>query len=321
MNKVPVWRTIGSAYGFTFGNLATIIGLIWLPLVLLFVGEYFAISRYLDSVLTALANGNRYAIYRGAGYLYLYRLGALFLQATIAVPVMRQALGLRKSGAIVHFEFGITQLRLFGALVAYFLIVLTIEIAGLAVLIALFAGLNFIGRNLGEIHGVSALFVARCADLGILVVFSAALLFVVLRLSFLLVAVTVAENRIDLIRAWTLTHGNFWRIVVVWTAITLPAWFLYLAIQIAFVGFAAYAEAIHILPNVGQFAGNVRIAALQMHRVLAWLPYVYAAWLLVQPLALGLASGAAARAYRALVPLDAAVSTPLADSPLPAATS
>lgn len=321
MNKIPVWRTIGSAYGFTFGSLATIVGLIWLPLALLFVCEYFAISRYLDSVLTALANGNRYEIYRGAGYLYLYRIGALFLQATIAVPVMRQALGLRKTGAIVHFGFGVTQLRLFGALVAYFLIVLTIEIAGLVLSVVLFSGLNVVGKNLGEIHGVSALFVARCVELGILAVFGAALLFVVLRLSFLLTAVTVAENRIDLIRAWTLTHGNFWRIVLVSAAVTLPAWFLYLAIQIAFVGFAAYAEAIHILPNVGQFAGNVRIAALQVHRLLAWLPYVYAAWLLVQPLALGLASGAAAGAYRALVPPAAGVSTSPADSLLPAATS
>ena len=142
-----------------------------------------------------------------------------------------------------------------------------------------------------------------------------------MRLSFFLVAVTVGEKRIDLIRCWTLTHGNFWRIFCVLVFVTVPTWLLYLAIQMAFVGVAAYSPATEFIPAASQFGGNVRIAAGQMHRLLAWLPYVYGAWFLVQPLALGLSSGAAAAAYRALVPAALAVSTPPADSPLPAVTS
>jgi hypothetical protein len=56
-----------------------------------------------------------------------------------------------------------------------------------------------------------------------------------------------------------------------------------------------------------------------MHFMLAWLPYLYAAWFLVRPLAIGLSSGAAAAAYRALVPDAPAVSTPPADRLIPAA--
>ena len=81
MRKIPFWRSLGSAYSFAFGNLATIIGLIWLPMAILFVAGYFAISRYFDSVLVAFASGNRFAIYAGAEYYYLYRLAALLLES------------------------------------------------------------------------------------------------------------------------------------------------------------------------------------------------------------------------------------------------
>ena len=75
MRKIPFWRSLGSLpTALRSGNLATIIGLIWLPMTILCVAEYFAISRYFDGVLTALADGNRFAIYSGAEYYYLYRL-------------------------------------------------------------------------------------------------------------------------------------------------------------------------------------------------------------------------------------------------------
>jgi len=98
VEKIPVWRSIGRAYGFAFGNLATIIGLIWLPTLILLAGGYFTIAHYFAGVLTAIADGNRYAAYAGAGYFYLYQIAALLFQAIIIVPVMRQALGLCGDG-------------------------------------------------------------------------------------------------------------------------------------------------------------------------------------------------------------------------------
>jgi hypothetical protein len=46
MDKLPVFGTIARAYGFTFGNLATIIGLTWLslPLLLLVGAAYGAVK-------------------------------------------------------------------------------------------------------------------------------------------------------------------------------------------------------------------------------------------------------------------------------------
>lgn len=306
MKKIPVWRTIGSAYGFAFDNLATIIGLIWLPLTLLFVAEYYAIERYLQSVLTALASGNKYAASGGLTYLYGFMIVALFLQAVVAVPVMRQALGLRNKGAFVHFGLGLTELRVFGALVAYFLVVATIQLASGFLLGALTAGLTPPPGGVWMRLGLTlAVFVAT--------------LYISVRLSFFLVAVTVAENRIDLIESWTLTEGNFWRIFMVLVCIVVPTWLLYLAIQIGIVGIAALGQATDIVQMVkvaGGLPSAVAPATLHIHRLLVWLPYIFGVWFAVQPLALGLNSGAAAAAYRALVPPAPAVSTPPTESPL-----
>jgi hypothetical protein len=319
VEKIPVWRTIGSAYGFAFGNLATIIALIWLPMALLLVGGYFAIAHYFDGVLTAIAHGDRYAAYEGAGYFYLYRIAALFLEAVMAVSVMRQAFGQRNRPIFVHFALGLTELRTLVALIAYTLVVLTIEIAGFILLFIAAAVIAYSAKLVGTVNGISATVIAGWTIIALLVAFFGGIVFVSVRLSFLLVAVTVDEDRIDLIRAWELTHGNFWRVFWISSFIGLPVWLLYLGIQFALVGFAATGAATGVSPMAVQFTGPIQSVAGRIHFVLAWLPYLYVAWFLVRPLMLGLASGATAAAYRALVPDAPAVSTPPADGLVPAA--
>ena len=60
-------------------------------------------------------------------------------------------------------------------------------------------------------------------------------------------------------------------------------------------------------------------AASQAHALMTWLPWLFASWLLIQPLSLGLTAGDTAAAYGALVPEPPAVSTPDADALEPAA--
>jgi hypothetical protein len=319
VEKIPVWRTIGRAYGFAFGNLATIIGLIWLPTLMLLAGGYYVIAHYFAGVLTALASGNRYAAYAGAGYFYLYQVAALLFQAIITVPVMRLALGLRDKPASIHFAIGPTVLRTFAALVAYTLIVVTVEIAGFILLLIVAGLISYAAKTIGTFDGIPVGGFAGWMVLTLLGAFAVSIVYVTIRLSFLLVAVTVDEKRIDLIRAWELTHRNFWRVLWVSLFIGAPVWLLYVGLQFAFVGFAATVEATGISPMTYQVAGLSQSVAARMHFMLAWLPYLYAAWFLVRPLAVGLSSGAAAAAYRALVPDAPAVSTPPADRLIPAA--
>jgi hypothetical protein len=314
VNKIPVWRTIGRAYGFTFGNLATIIGLIWLPLAMLLVGGYFTISHYFDGVLTAIASGNRYAAYSGAGYFYLYRIAGLLLEAVITVSVMRLALGLRDKPVFVDFRLWLTELRMFVAFVALSLVLVAVEVAGFIVALIAGVALGLTLRFTGPIGGVPVQTIAIWGVLALLVAFAGMLVFVAIRLSFFVVAVTVSENRIDLIRAWELTRGNFWRTFFVTVCVGLPTWILYVGVQLAVIGFVA-GDATSISPMSIQLSGSAAAVAARMHQMLAWLPYLYGTWFLIHPLVLGLTSGAAAAAYRALVPAAPAVSTPPADVP------
>lgn len=318
MNKIAVGRAIAQAYGFALGQLATIIGLIWLPLAILLGGEYFAIRRYLASVLTALVNGDRYAVFGAAGYLYAFWLAAVLLQAMILVPVLRQALGLRDKGAFVHIALGAAELRMFGAVIAFDLIAGTLLVIVFLSWVGLMVGLSYAAQAEG--------FGQALADLRVWSGYAFQLLLWALyiglyvRLWFLLAPIVVAERRIDLVRSWTLSAGNFWRALVVLGCVTVPVWSLYLAVQFGFAGHALVGEATGVLPFASRFSSSPELASAQIQATLAWLPSLFGAWLLVRPLALGLSSGAAAAAYRALVREDEALSTAPTDEPLAAAS-
>ena len=315
MKQIPVWRTIGAAYGFAFENLATIVGFVWLPLVLLFAGEYFAVSHYFDAVLAALASGNRVALNGGLAGLLVFRMFALLIEAVIAVPVMRFALGLGTRPKAFHFALGPAELRLFAGLVAISIVVQLVSLPGQIALRLLAGHRADLAAAVPPFLGISPV---ACAQIGVLACTGFWALFVAyvgVRLSFFVAAVIVAEKKLDLVTAWSLLRGNNWRSLFVVLAVGAPVWLVYLAIQISLVGSAIYLPATDIvLPVASQFAAG--LAASQMHRILHWLPLVYAIWFAIEPLALGLMSGAAAAAYRALVPAPPAVSTPPADLPL-----
>ncbi len=234
---------------------------------------------------------------------------------------MRQALAPRSRSVFVHLALGATELRMFAAFVAASLIMLTIEIAGIVLIVAAAYLFGTVAGTLPPVAGIASTTLALWAALALLAAFFGAIIFITLRLTFLLVPVTVAENKFDLVRSWQLTRGNFWRSFWLTLLVSFPAGLLYLGIQFAFVGFATVAEAPNLSPFSAATAASAQAVALRARFVLGWLPYFYGAWFLVRPLTVGLASGAAARAYRALVPDALAVSTPLADgSPAAAST-
>ena len=46
MQKLPVGRIVRLAYAFTFGEIGTIIGLVWIPALITAVGGFFAMGGY-----------------------------------------------------------------------------------------------------------------------------------------------------------------------------------------------------------------------------------------------------------------------------------
>src|SRR5580700_9791901 len=50
MGKISMGRAIGDAYDLTFGRYRAVLGVVWLPIVLLAVGEYFALLPMLRTM-------------------------------------------------------------------------------------------------------------------------------------------------------------------------------------------------------------------------------------------------------------------------------
>jgi hypothetical protein len=268
---LPVVATIRDAYAFTFAHLGGIIGLIWVPTLLLTVMGFFSFQRYYNDLVDALAGGNNAAL--GASVLMMlgYLVALLLLEAVILVSVVQLALGMRdKKPALAHFAFGPLEWRTFRALIG---------LVGLAALI-LFPAYMLIGLA-GRGAGL---------NLAILVLYGLMALGAP-RFLALLPAVCVAETAPVLPRAWMLSAGNFWRLLAVLAATVLPP-----VLTVAIVAAALSGPAAPQAAGLGDQA-KMLAAVLQARQVL---PLVSGLNFLISPLLVGLVSGASVSAWRVL---------------------
>jgi hypothetical protein len=280
MNKIPTGKTIAYAYSFTFGHLGTIIGLVWLPLVVLTVLNF--LPQMAGGDLDASGQSPLMQGSQAIGRVAISAL-TLLLYSIIYVAVTRQALGLRQGGATMHFALGMPEFRVFGAMLLLFVVMLAFvgTYFGVVVIVA------SVGGNSAAITSIAAV---------IAVVGAIALLYALVRLSFLVAPVTVAEEQINLARGWTLTKGNFSRILGVMLAIGLPIFVIYMT------GIAALMGTELATPVPAAIANNgAKLVQHVMQIVNRHLPELMGLELILAPFSLGLNLGAAAFAYRALV--------------------
>jgi hypothetical protein len=228
----------------------------------------------------------------------------------MAVPVMRQALGLRTGGAFVHFGLGAAELRTFAALFLLYLLVTTVSIVSIYAFVLLFLVVAAGAGVLGTIAGISPAVVTGASAIAAWIVYFAATIYVDVRLSYFVVAVTVAENRIDLMHAWNLTRGKFWRIFWILCAIRVPLMIIAGAFAATILGIFFGAGGMLAKPGSG-FGATGSLEAVRH-----LLPVLIGIALFLEPMRLGLESGASAASFRALVPPDAAppVDRPVTDS-------
>lgn len=282
MNKLPIGETIRSAYEFTLGHLGTIIGLIWVPMVAI------AVLQFLPYGLgdnTVMPDQNAAAAGAAALRSIAFTLLILLLYACVNVAVMRQALGLRKGPAMVYFTLGWTELRLAGAMLALGLIVTVLMIVLVVAVIAVStAGAALANKALTAALAGAVVLAGLCV-----------ILVSVVRLAFLIVPVTVVENKISFERGWLLTRGNFWRISAVMFAVTLPIVLItFIALLILMGGelSALFAAAQTMTPE--DFLKRYR-TIIDSH-----IPVILGINLIAAPFSLGLTLGAAAFGYKTL---------------------
>jgi hypothetical protein len=283
MKKIPIVPTIKAGYGFVFTHLGAIIGLIWIPMVLVTVLGFFVEQRYYAAAADALASNNFARLGPSVISLFCYFVAAILLYAVMYVPVMQLALGQRKDGAIAHFALGPAEWRMFRALAALAAFLF------LPVLITAFL-FNTVAALMGT--GSQAKSMLAAGGLEVLLVLSyLALVYIALRFVFLLPAVAVNEEGPVLPRAWLLSGGNFWRILAIMLATLGPVALAAAVAQVALEGPGA------IVPS---FANSAAMAAAQLHLISLNMPVSKGVEFLVAPLILGLAAGSSAAAMRAL---------------------
>lgn len=282
MNKLPVGKTISYAYSFTFSQLGSIIGLAWISLIAIAVLQFLPYAAgvgAMDMSANPLQEGQRAIQNMGISLLML------LLTSVIYVAVTRLALGSRPGGAIAHFALGVPEFRTFGAIFLLVLILIGVAIA--------------VGIILGIVVGMAAAAHNQMMlALAVLLLFLAVIcvmVFIGVRLGFVLVPATVVEEHISLSRGWILTEGNFWRILGVVLAVTLPIFVIEAVATAVVVGpdmlalFSASAQAdpTAISAHLEEIIG--RHAPVLIGLRLVFLPFQF-----------GLSIGASAFAYRVL---------------------
>ena len=277
MRRLPVIATIREAYQFTFANLGAIMGLIWFPMVLYTVGEFFISQHYGARVSEAIAAGNPNAAGPAVLALFLFVLVTLGLYAMMFAAVAQLSLGQRLGGAMFHFSFGALEWRIFRNLFgvtlfllpAYLLLVLAIGQAGTG------------GAPTAQ-AGVAVL---------ISLLLSCAIIYFAVRLTALLLPVILSDDKSVFVRAWSLTAGNFWRLLGLFLGVTLPVYLVMLFAMAAIIGPG-------VTPGAMPTPEEVQALSNANRPLIAGLSF------LVAPLMVGLTVSASVFAWRTLSKTD-----------------
>ncbi|HEV2651098.1 MAG TPA: hypothetical protein VGU69_07570 [Rhizomicrobium sp.] len=287
MQKLPVGRIIRLAYAFTFGQIGTIIGLVWIPAVITAVMSFFAQG----GVFTAILAGGQTGVAANGGpqvaFYLLSQLVSMLLFAVMAVAVAKQVFGMREGSPLVHFALGGQELRVFGGIAG--LIVLTVML--------LMAALAITGSVETVLERLIAPVAAALATGALIIAGFLAVLYFAIRLSFFFIPAAVIEGEFGISKSWQLSKGHFWQILVIGIAVLLPLLFTISVIETLIMGkpyLDLTAKMTNDLANVAKYQPD--LMRIQQAR----LPFTVGLHLIITPIVVGLLVSPAAFAYRAL---------------------
>lgn len=276
---ISVGATVRDAYAFLGAHLGGIIGVIWLPMVLITVAQFFTFSRCFNAVIDGLASNNASPL--GPAFLMLlgYIVAKLLLTALMCVGVVQLALGARNSPALIYIAFGPPEGRLFRAFCGFAGMML---MAGITIL-------TLANMVMATAAVPSAAMQAGVSGLTMLALLATGLLLAA-RFLLLAPAVATAETAPVLRRAWALSAGNFWRLVGVLVTLFLPLLLFFLVLD------AGLGQA--VAPSPGATPQLQLVAAAIQARQM--LPLTCGLSFFFSPLVIGLFCGASVSAWRAL---------------------
>jgi hypothetical protein len=304
MDKIPIGHIIGQSYRFSFRGYFTVLGIVWLPGLLLLAAAYFLMVPMMHEFAGIMRNMIQHpgdpaaalAMQSTLSRVYGFDFLVLLFMIWIQVGVTKEILGLRTGPRFVYLPSGADEGRV---LLSYIVLIILAYLAIAAVaVVAVLIGLACYAIFAS---GLASGFDPRTLGAGFVVVpfllIYFAILYVFVRLLYFVGPATVAERQMILNRSWQLTRGNFWRIFAILLATLLP---IYLA-EIVLMGAAAI-PMIHQLVAMRGNADPTAIFAAIWAGMARLLLYYAAVGFLVAPFFYGLLIAPAAFAYRALVP-------------------
>ena len=315
MTSLPVGATLRHAYGCAVRGFLRNLAIVWLSAVLFGTFVVLSVPPLLGALAHTLAGISGHhanlLIVTGGGatfmcYTMLLAVAGLFFKAQMMTGLTQRALGQRAGYAGIYLSFGATFWRVFGAYALIFLLLMAVQLA--ATLLLALPAIVLVGISHSAAPGRAA------AGLGIamvafFVMWRIALFVVVsylfIRLTFVVTAVIVAEQRFDLLRAWRLANGTVLRIFVIGMVLFVPiVLVLILAYGLVFGGeiWTLVHTLGHAQTHGRQFAAAllqdiaVTIRGLFMKRWFLLLPFA----LITTTLEYGLAAGAGVAGYQFL---------------------
>lgn len=310
MGKVAVWRTIGETFGFTFGRYPTLLGVVWLPLLLLGTVEYFVLWPLFAALPTALEYAIRHPqdpdavqnILRAERFVPAMNLLAFLIMAWISVGITKEALGLRTGPRFVYLGIGLTELRAFGAYLLFFVLLIAFYVATVlgSLLVFGIGALVFNSDNFppAQLKALTPWAIAAAVAFG--VAYCGAVVCVFLRLLAFLLPVIVVEKRFDLVRSWNLSKGNVWRLFVI-AFLMFVAFLVVELVVFAVIGIPVIVSLTRALPH-GHVTEPAAVISTVFKSLRPYLPFVAILALALAPILYGLQFAPWAFAYRSLVP-------------------
>jgi hypothetical protein len=216
----------------------------------------------------------------------------------IVAGITKEALGLRPPPKYFYVAIGMDELRLVGAFFVFFLLMIVLMF-GVSLVVGLLSAV--VGALAAAFGSAATTIVAGLFGFLIGLTAECAVFYLLTRLSFLVLPVTIVEKRIGIFRSWELTKGNFWRIFAVGFVTWAP--FMLLSIVLEVMLFAPILASLGTKPQPADPAVVMRAMISHFESFVPYLPLVWIAFVLVTPVFYGLIIAPAAFAYRALVPV------------------
>lgn len=274
MQKIPVGATISGAYGFGFGNILSVLGVLWLP--------HLVLAAIIAAAIYGLAPDLPGQAMRGEFDMAFFKniiriigivwLASIVIRSMVTVGLQERALGKATGPVFFYFSLGAPVWRLLGAFILAFLIIILIAMLTAGAVAAIsFAAVKLLP------HGGKAIAVLAIVA-GVLWYIYAAV-----RLTFFLPAVVVAEEKIGLVRAWELAGGNFWRIFAVAFVVFVPVAIGFQIVSSALIGpFIVSSDfASHFAAHFGPHFSADDVAKAYGEILTAVVKQLRGAWLLV----------------------------------------